>query len=147
MFKMPGDLQSEMAAAAESAVQHARKFFSTDLDFSSRSMEDVELILSRLYDKVPKGFLGKLLKQKPSDEQMAQMAVAYGAYVGEVFRREFGGTWSKENFADQQDALALKFSDTNMIFPPGKVWRRLRNGDEDNVLVFYRVIRQRLGKD
>jgi hypothetical protein len=141
---MPDELQSEMATAAESAVQHAKKHWATDLDFSPRSVEDVELILARMYDSVPRGFLGKLFKQKPSEEQMAQVAIAYGAYLGEVFRREFGGIWSKENVLDQKDALALKFSDRNMIFPPGKVWKRLRNGEEDNVNVFYKVIRQRL---
>lgn len=79
---------------------------------------------------------------------MAQIAVAYGAYVGEVFRREFGGTWDKENVRDEQDVLVLKFSRENMIFPPGKVWKRLQNAKEDNVHSFYQVIRKRLeGRD
>ncbi len=137
-----------MAAAAESAIQHAKKHWSTDLDYSPKSIEDVELILARMYESIPRGFLSKLFKKKPSDEQMAQICVAYGAYIGEVFRREFGGTWSKENIMDQQDVLALKFTDQNMIFPPGKVWKRLQNGEEDNVYFFYQVIRSRLeGKD
>ena len=143
---MPGDLQSEMAAAAQGAVQHAKKYWATELDYSPQSIEDVELILARMHDSIPRGFLGKWLKRRPTDEQMAQVALAYGAYLGEILRREFGGTWSKETAADQPDMLALKFSDQNMIFPTGKVWKRLQNGAQENVNDFYQQIRTRLQK-
>ena len=140
---MPDDLQQEMAAAAESAVQHARKYWTTELDYSPGSIEDVELILARMYESIPRRFIDRFFKKKPSDEQMAQIAISYGAYVGEVLRKEFGGTWTKQNIMDQQDVLALNFGKGNTVFPPGKVWKRLQNGEEDNVYAFYQLARKR----
>lgn len=148
---MDSDLQSEMSAAANSAVQHAKKLWSTDLDFSPQSIEDVELILARMYETIPHRAIEKLLRKKPSEEQMATIAVSYGAYLGEVIRREFGGTWQTQDVSGQP-ALALVFDEKNMIFPPAKIWKRLNNGAEDNVWSFYRVFTdmlrdQRAGKD
>lgn len=141
---MPDELQAEMISAAGSAVKHARKYWSTELDYSPNSIEEVELILARMHESLPRNRFLKLLKRGPSEEQMAQLAIAYGAYIGEVFRREFGGEWSKEQIMGQQDVLSLKFTSQNMIFPAGKVWKRLQNGDEDNVWAFFQLIRRRL---
>ncbi len=143
---MSDELQSEMAAAAQSAVEHARKYWSTELDYSEKSIEDVELILARMCESIPRSTIQRLFKKGPTEQQMAQIAVAYGAYVGEVFRREFGGQWAKVDIADTRDALAFQFTPQNMVFPPGKVWKRLKNGDEDNVWVFFRVIRDKLNR-
>ncbi len=142
--RMSDDLQSEMAAAARGAVEHAKKYWATELDYSPGSIEDVELILARMHESIPRNTLLKLFKKGPTEEQMANIAIAYGAYIGEVFRREFGGTWSKGEVLGQQDVLALQFTPQNMVFPPGKVWKRLHEGEEDNVWVFYQVIRKKL---
>ncbi len=143
---MTSDLNQEMLSAAESAVKHAREHWSTTLDYSARSVEDVELILARMYESIPKSRVARLFRKPPSDEQMASVAVIYGAYLGEVLRREFGGTWSREELDGQPDLLALKFTDKNMLFPAGKIWKRLTNGDEDNVWTFYQSMRQQLSR-
>lgn len=140
---MPNDLNSEMQAAAEGAVQHARKHWSTELDFSASSVEEVELILARMHESIPKSKFAAMFKKGPTEEQKAQVALAYGAYIGEVLRREFGGDWSTET-VEGRDAVALNFNPANTIFPPAKVWKRLHNGPEDDIKVFYDAIRARL---
>lgn len=140
---MPPDLSLEMLSAANSAVEHARKYWSTQLDFSPRSIEEVELILARMHESIPRRLYEKLYKRGPTPEQMATLSLAYGAYLGEVIRREFGGTWSKEE-VNREPALALVFKPQYKIFPPAKVWRRLNNGEEDNVWTFYQLICEKL---
>jgi hypothetical protein len=145
-FPVSSDLASEMLSAANSAVQHARKYWSTELDFSKRSIEDVELILARMYESIPRRTYQKLFKKKPSPEQMATLSVAYGAYLGEVIRREFGGNWSKQDVTGEP-ALALVFEKRHMIFPPAKIWKRLSNGEEDNIWTFYNLICEKLKEE
>jgi hypothetical protein len=142
-FSVPPDLSSEMLSAANSAVEHARKCWSTELDFSSRSIEDVELILARMHDSIPRKIHEKLYKRGPTPEQMATLSIAYGAYLGEVIRREFGGTWSKEE-VNGEPAIALVFTLHAKIFPPAMVWKRLNHGDQDNVLRFYQLLCEKL---
>ena len=132
-----------MLAAANSAVDHARKYWSTELDFSAPSIEDVELILARMHESIPRHFYEKLYKRGPTPEQMATISLAYGAYLGEVIRREFGGTWSAE-LVDDEAIVTLVFDLKNKAFPVAKVWRRLNSGVEDNVSTFYQLLCEKL---
>ncbi len=140
---VPPDLSSEMLSAANSAVEHARKYWSTELDFSPRSIEDVELILARMHESIPRKIYEKLYKRGPTPEQMATISLAYGAYLGEVIRREFGGTWMNEE-VNGEPAITLVFSPQAKIFPPAKVWKRLNAGEEDNVWTFYELLCEKL---
>jgi hypothetical protein len=142
---MVSDLSSELLAAANSAVEHARKHWSTELDFSPQSVEEVELILARMYESIPRRFYEKLYKRGPDDEQKATLSLAYGAYLGEVLRREFGGSWRKQ-VINGEATIALVFMNHNMVFPPAKVWKRLTNGEEDNVWTFYQIYSEMLRK-
>ena len=135
-----------MLSAANSAVEHARKYWSTELDFSPRSIEDVELILARMHDSIPRKIYEKLYKRGPTPEQMATISLAYGAYLGEVIRREFGGTWSKEDVSGEA-TIALVFSPQTKLFTPAKVWKRLNRGDEDNIRTFYEFYSEMLRKE
>jgi hypothetical protein len=138
------DLSAEMVSAANSAVEHARKYWSTELDFSPRSIEDVELILARMHESIPRKLYEKLYKRGPTPEQMATLSLAYGAYLGEVIRREFGGTWNRED-VNGEPALVLVFGPGHKLYPPAKVWKRFTNGEADNVWTSYQLIREKLG--
>ena len=132
-----------MLSAANSAVEHARKYWSTELDFSPHSVEDVELILARMHESIPRKLYQKLYKRGPSPEQMATLSLAYGAYLGEVIRRQFGGTWNKQE-VNGEPAIALVFNPQTKIFPPSKVWNRLNSGEEDNIWRFYQLLSEML---
>lgn len=135
-----------MLSAANSAVEHARKYWSTELDFSPRSIEDVELILARMHDSIPRKIYEKLYKRGPTPDQMATISLAYGAYLGEIIRREFGGTWRNDD-VNGEPAIALVFSPQTKLFPPAKVWKRLNRGDEDNIRTFYEFYSEMLRKE
>ena len=132
-----------MLSAANSAVEHARKYWSTELDFSPTSVEDIELILARMHESIPRRFYQRLYKRGPTPGQMATLSLAYGAYLGEVIRRKFGGAWMMED-VNGEPAVALVFTPQAKIFPPAKVWKRLNDGEEDNVWSFYQLLSEKL---
>lgn len=122
-------------AYAQDAVDHAKTAFDVELDYSPESVERVESMLTELHAAIPRGFLARVLKRGPSNKDVETMAKMYGCYVGEVLRRASGGAW----ILDPETYLTLTKDDAR-VFPPIKVHKRLVNGAEDNVWVYFSVI-------
>lgn len=133
-------LTEAMAAGAERAVQLAADG-RVNLDFSLDSLRVVEEQLASLHTDLPKGFFARLSRKGPSSEEIDLMAMTFGAYVGEVLRRQFGGHWSYENSLQPGVPLAtLHLPDGGEIWPHVKVNKRLRMGPEENVWVYAQTI-------
>jgi hypothetical protein len=131
-----------MAAYAQDAVDFAKAQFQIDLDFSEASVEKVEAILGQLHGTLPKGFMGKLFGKKPSLEQIRQMGMVLGGYVGEVMRREWGGRWKMESDAfPGQKVATLQIGGTD-LWPHFKAGKRIQNGPEDNVWHYFQLIKE-----
>lgn len=65
----------------------------------------------------------------------------FGGYLGEVFRRHQGGEWLLDDqISPGGPVITLQHSSAGKFFPPAKVYKRLMNGDEDNVWIFYQVL-------
>ncbi len=133
-----------MKAYSEDAVDMANKEFGETLDFSEDSLRAVERILDRVSSTIPRG-LGRLLKRKPSDEQIWEMSKIWGGYIGEVIRKRWGGEWTLETAAHPGTVITLRVLDAD-IFPPGRAHKRLTNGSEDNIWDYYRVLRSDFAK-
>ena len=73
-----------MAAYAQDAVDHAKVSYGIDLDYTPDSVKQVEMVLGRLHDAMPRGFLARLFGRAPSESAVATMAKMYGGYIGEV---------------------------------------------------------------
>jgi hypothetical protein len=130
-----------MVAYAQDAVDMARNNFSETLDYSERSIRIVERCLGKLHDSLPKGFFGKLFGRGPSAEDLHTVAKMFGGYVGEVFRKHHGGEWVLEPAPTASGpVLTVVHPDGGRFFPPAKVHKRIVNGPEDNVWVFYQVL-------
>ena len=133
-------LAEAMVAGADRAVQLAADG-RVHLDFSLDSLRIVEEQLASLHKALPKGLLSRLTRQGQSSEEIDLMAMTFGAYVGEVLRRQFGGHWSYENFLQPDVQLAtLHLPDGGEIWPHVKVNKRVRLGPEENVWVFAQAI-------
>lgn len=133
-------LAQAMAAGAERAVQLAADG-RVHLDYSLDSLRIVEEQLASLHKDLPKGFIARLTRKGPSSEEIDLMAMTFGAYVGEVLRRQFGGHWSYENSLQPGVQLAtLHLPDGGEIWPQVKVNKRLRVGPEENVWVYAQAI-------
>ncbi len=117
-------------AYAQQAVAAGREF-DADLDYSEKSLQDVEAIL------------GKLV-QSPAATDLTELCKMWGSYLGEVVRRRFGGDWSIETYPGKEFATLTLNVAGNKIFPSMKIHRRLTQGQEDNIWSFYEMVKTRL---
>ena len=129
------------------AVKYATGF-GKELNYSEDSVKDVEGILGFYSEDLHPGFLKKMmrkfLKENPSDAQISSMAIVWGSYIGEVFKRNapVPCEWSVENVFGDGEVLHLKAGDSR-LFPIEKAYKRLINGAEDSVWSFYTVFKEK----
>lgn len=128
-------LNDTMEAYAADAVDYAATCHQTELDFSPNSIDAIEKIAGRLHDDLPRGFWGKIFKHGPTDFEFNTICKVLGGYVGEVIRREHGGDWGLH-----EGNIGLQFGPELWAFPVQKVHKRLKNGPEDNITSFYKVM-------
>jgi hypothetical protein len=113
-------VQQEVAALAADAVRMA-KSEGVVLDYSVESVARVEVLLAKVYDT------GSL-----SEDQAIDVGRRYGAYVGEVLRRKWGGRWEQNHPHVGPNTYPLHLPETD-AFPMAWCVKRLMNGPEDNV--------------
>lgn len=128
-----------MKAYALKAVEMARERYQIELDFSEESIAKLEVLFKKMNKERPSTIARRLLKKRDYiAEQMDFVMKAYGAYIAEVISRNIArGTWRVENdrYPDES-ILTFRVGDTDM-YPPVKVYKRLRYGRDDNVRNYY----------
>jgi hypothetical protein len=137
---MTDDLvQRMMESYAQSAVEAARSGFGVELDYSPASVERLEEILAQIQFSARRGWLRRLLRLGLSDEQLDALCKMFGGYLGEVIRRQHGGIWAIVESPAGDNVIALQNGD-NRIFPPAKVYKRLTQGEGDDVRLYFQVV-------
>lgn len=130
-----------MVAYAEDAVAMAKVNFGMTLDYSEASIETVEACLAKLYDTRPKGLLRKLFRRGPTADEIRTVAMMFGGYIGEVFRRHHGGAWLLGPAPGAAEpVVTLQSASGSQLWPTAKVYKRLLHGAEDDVWAYYWVI-------
>jgi hypothetical protein len=126
------DLDALMIAHADDAVRRAEDEFAIRLDFSADSVRQVEAILGRLHERH---------RQEPLGEVgLGREARLWGAYLGAVIKRLRHGTWRKDSAAGGEGSLPLVFGKQDETFPCAWAYKRIANGDEDNVAVKFQLL-------
>jgi hypothetical protein len=121
-----------MAAYAADAVDHARETCGVPLDYDPGSVAQVEAILGKLYEGIPRGLFARLFGKGPSPDVIAAICKMYGAYIGECIRRKWGGEWETDHPVAGPQSFPID-SQGHQSFPLGWCYKRLRAGPEDNV--------------
>lgn len=124
------DPNVDMPTIAEDAVRFAAVRGKT-LDFRPDSVNVVESVLSDLHIERAKGQL--------SDSDVNMHAVQFGAYIGEVLRRTYGGSWSIDHPVAGPRTFPIHWNGHDS-FPVGWCGKRILNGDEDNVWFKFQVL-------
>jgi hypothetical protein len=133
-----------MGSLAEDAQTYAERIAAAltqsgyQADFSLESLRDVD----RFFDEhsangepIPGGLLS---------EQLGARLFGIGAYVGEVLRRLHGGHWQgNDEDSEGEINVAVVFPDGSTIWPVQRVMKRLRNGAEDSIYPYGRLIAPR----
>jgi len=100
-----------------------------DLDYSLESIKVIEEELERISKEVN--------RTHPQGGTFG-LALGYGAYIGEVFRRRDGGTWAAHHPVAGSNSYPLTINGNGTMFPVGWCWKRLTQGEEDNV--YYKAL-------
>jgi hypothetical protein len=126
------DLGAMMEGYARAAAAVARSDFQQKLDFTSESIDRLDAILVRV-------------GESPELDLDFEVRL-WGSYLGEVLRRRYAGTWEMTQYPG--GALAVPAIDVrgSRLFPLMKVYRRLTEGDEEDLRTFYVMVTERLGK-
>jgi hypothetical protein len=122
-----------MQKSAQEVVGFAKSTFKVKLDFSEKSIKDVEKILATLYESITP-------EHKPTCEQLQSAAMLWGSYIGEVIRRNYGGEWKRTSAG-----IIFKI-DNAELYPMDKVYKRLTNGLEDNIEFYYETFKEQVLK-
>jgi hypothetical protein len=124
------------AYAADAVSAAARRHVS--LDYSEHSLDAVDELLGR------ETFIGTTPRTPESsddEETLWMLSKMFGAYVGEVTLRVFGGRWVGEPTADGGVRPAIEVEGLKG-FPVDKVWKRLTESEFDGVGGYCRAIRK-----
>ena len=113
-----------MVYFAGEAAKWVKKDRNIDLDYSLESVKIVEEELGRISRQVD--------KRSPKPGTFG-IAMGYGAYIGEVFRRRDGGSWAVDHPTGGARSYPFQTKTNGAIFPVGWCWNRLTSGEEDNV--------------
>lgn len=114
------------------AVEYA-KSFQKEFNYSEMSIGDLEEILD-YYAK-------DLLESRPTENQVWSMSLIFGSYLGEVMLKnglsKRGYHWGMQN---TDNIPLLMADDEKYVTPIDKIYKRLVNGAEDNVVLFYQTM-------
>jgi hypothetical protein len=135
-------LAETMQGFAEQAAALAQEVFQVRLNYSEESLTEAERILGVFHDDLPKGFWKKLTKRGPSRREIERIAHFFGSYLGEVIRRRWSGAWANQGEQPGR-VIALQVEDVE-IYPTLQAHKRLVNGSQDSILLYYQWLVQQL---
>ncbi|MGJ7534598.1 MULTISPECIES: hypothetical protein [unclassified Variovorax] len=133
-------MDEAMTAGAARAVELAAAA-GIKLDYSPESVEVVERQLGGLHDTLQKSVQNPVGMAPPSDREIVVMSFTFGAYIAEVLKRKYGGTWSNQSALYPGREIPTFHVGANRMemWPQIKVQKRLQNGAEDNVWHYFQV--------
>jgi hypothetical protein len=118
-----------VAQGADGSVQQAKSKYGVTLDYKPASVKQVDAILTKLH--------GEYVKDK-GNQRWAIEGLGWGAYVGEVIRRQYGGHWEKQDNATGNPLPLVWRNGTS--FPVTWCLGQIISGPSASVWVKYRVL-------
>lgn len=115
------DIIERIKANAELVIQN---FPEQNLGYNEESVAWLEGFIERQRERMDTG-------------QAQGLIQTLGCFLGECIRHNFGGEWQED-----ENGLALIFSNGNACFPLNKTGKQFANGIEngDSILSFYQTI-------
>jgi hypothetical protein len=125
------DLGAMMEGYARAAAQRAHIEYTQKLDFSSDSIETLDEIVT-------------VVGETPELDLEFEVRL-WGSYLGEVVRRRYAGAWEMTQYPGEIAAVPAVEVRGSRLFPLTKLFRRLTQGDEEDLSSFYAMVTGRLG--
>lgn len=127
-------IDDEARDAAEEAVEFAKEQLELGLDYSGESVEIIDSVLAKLSD---------LIANEPPDEQNDlawSYADIFGSYVGEVYRKHYGGSWGVAKVGDDKFPAVCNQETGDVFWPTVKAWQRLTQGAEHDIWNYFQLV-------
>jgi hypothetical protein len=125
------NLGSMMEGYAQAAVEIAKSEYRQTLDFSPESISVLDEIVVLLGESI--------------DIDLDFESRLWGSYLGEVIRMRYAGTWDMTQYPGGHVAVPAVDVRGSRLFPLMKIFRRLTNGEEEDLPSFYHMVTARLG--
>lgn len=100
-----------MKATADYAIKSAKERFGQDLDLSEQSINKLDNLLSQAYQS-----LSSRAKDEKTNLAISKTASIWGAYLGEIMRQKFGGSWALKGSERILTIKGLEFSPISFVF-------------------------------
>lgn len=114
------ELRSKMCKLAEQVAGA----FGVTLDYSERSVRDVERILGEIHQEY---------RRTKSEEGLQGLALEFGAYLVSVLEKHRGPVvWKRDHFEFGEDAFPLEWRGTT-LFPVDWCLKRIVDGPVDDI--------------
>jgi hypothetical protein len=126
------DLGTMMEGYAQAASEFAKSEFGLKLDFTSESIDALDDILVRVGES--------------PEFDMDFVVRLWGSYLGEVLRRRYAGSWEMTQYPGGVAAVPAVELRGSRLFPLMKVFRRLNEGEEEDLRTFFSMVTERLGR-
>ncbi len=131
----------DVAQMASDLVQNMSKILPPELklDYTEKSIQIVDLLIEQL-------------RKEGSDERAAENEImAFGAYVGETIKKNYGGKWTKPElagFPKDGSTYSVVFQLPNGvgINPLGRVLKYFRHGSQYSLTIFYDMLKTQITK-
>jgi len=124
-------LGAMMEGYARAAAETAKNEYRRTLDYSADSINTLDEIIVLLGESV--------------DIDLDFESRLWGSYLGEVIRTRYAGSWEMTQYPGGQVAVPAVEVRGSRLFPLMKVYRRLTNGEEEDLRTFYNMVTDRLG--
>lgn len=122
------ELDVLMKDSAANAVETAQSEFSVKLDYSVESV--------RLVDDVILMFVEKFQDKALEDTAVFTICNIYGAYLGEVFKKQVGGNWRYDDSDPEAPYVLLDVGENSYAFA-GICYERLVNDSQISVYNYF----------
>lgn len=122
------ELDVLMKDSAANAVETAQSEFSVKLDYSIESV--------RLVDDVILMFVEKFQDKALEDTAVFTICNIYGAYLGEVFKKQVGGNWRYDDSDPEAPYVLLDVGENSYAFA-GICYERLVNNSQISVYNYF----------
>jgi hypothetical protein len=133
-------VQQQAEASAKEAVGIALRQFNLKLDGGEGSIDDIERALERLHG------VYAVASPKPPDADLLPIATAFGAYVGEVYRKNHGATWGRVTL-NGNTYPGFRTAGGVDVWPVGRVLNVITDGPDNDIAYFYRKLVDGPAKD
>lgn len=122
------ELKQLMADTAADASAYAAEEFAVTLDQSVASIETVDQLILQAREKYGQDI--------HNSKMIFTLCNMFGAYVGEIFRNQYGGTWVYDASDNQAPSVFLQKGEYTFAFA-GIIYQRLVNDQTLSVRRYY----------